>query len=263
VTDQTGLPELPFPRNPGFGTGCARRRIELVNLEGRATGHLSDPFHEMRCELTHDESNVLTIEGTMLRYPTTLCPGAAQPLAELTGRSLREPPKSFYAPGVLPRNCTHLFDLGYLTIAQAARAEPRRTYEAIVPDELATPVVCELWRDGTRLLAWTVRHGLVIAPAAVNGLSLLAGFLKAASARFQGDALEAALVLARTYLISIGRPYDSQAWAGRLTSGNVALRNRCYGYAAVHGDSGRFRDGYIVEVPSGLGRSVAASHGRT
>jgi len=251
MSDESSHFQLAFPPNPNFGTGRTRRRIELVNNGSRTSARLADPFHEMECQVDHDGQHVTAVSGVMHRYPTTLCPGATALTGGLTGASIHRPTEQFYAPGVLPRHCTHLFDLACLAIAHAGRTEPQRVYEAIVPDERDGPVLVEVRRDGRSIHAWTVRRGFVISPGEVAGLPLLRGFLAKGGGLLSGDALEAALVLARTYLVSLGRPYDTEAWAGRPTSLNAPLRDRCYAYATYHSDAGRFMSGYIRDFDGG------------
>lgn len=242
--------DLKLPPNPDFGSGFAWRRIELVNEPGRTTGHLADTFHEMRCEVAHVEGRVRAISGTMIRYPTTLCPGASEPLQALVGRSIHEAPLSLYRFGALAGHCTHLLDLSYHVISHATRSEPVARYEATVPDEVSDPVPCEVRRDGELLLRWTVRRGVVLQPANLQGLPLAAGFLRAAVRQLHPEQLGAALLLARTYFISNGRRYDMRKVAGLPTSENLALKNRCFAYSESHGDRGRFRGESQLDLKS-------------
>jgi len=252
VGEQSGRPQLPYPRNPSFGSGAARRRIELRSDEHYARARLTDSFHEMMCEIIHDGTHVTAVSGVMYRYPTTLCPGAASVLQELVGVPVGCSGERYCAPGTVRRHCTHLYDLAYLALCQAGRGPGGRTYDIIVPDEYEAPVLVEVARDGAALLAWTVRDGMVIAPSDVAGLPLLGGFQARASKRFAGDVFEAALVLARTYLIAVGRAYDAEAWASQPSSRNDALRNRCYGYSSAHGDRGEFRAAYVRDFSAGI-----------
>jgi hypothetical protein len=247
-------PRLPYPRNPRFGSGAARRRIELVSVEYQARARLIDSFHEMECEIVHDGTHVTTVSAAMHRYPTTLCPGAVSVLQELVGSPVSCSGDHYYAAGAVRRHCTHLFDLAYLAVSQAGRGPGRRTYDVVVPDECNASVLVEVARDGAAMLTWTVRDGSVVAPAELAGLPLLGGFWARAAEHFAGDALEAALVLARTYLIAVGRAYDSEAWAGQPSSRNDALSNRCYGYSSAHGDRGEFRAGYVRDFSGGIPR---------
>lgn len=239
---------LAFPPNPAFGKGSTRRRVDLINESSRTSARLSDPFHEMECQVIHDGQHVTDLTGIMHRFPTTLCPGATSIVRSLVGASIHRPIEQRYAPGVLTRNCTHLFDLACLAVVHTARPGSTRIYEAIVPDELNEPVTAEVYRDGLRVHAWTVRRGVVTSSGAAANLPLLGGFLAKACSVFSGDDLEAALVLARTYLISLGRPYDTEAWAGYPISQNKPLRDRCFAYATSHGDAGRFRAGHVRDL---------------
>jgi hypothetical protein len=236
---------LPFPPNPSYGDGATRRRIDLLNSRSTTLARLIDTFHEMDCKIRHDGQRVTAIEGVMHRYPTTLCPGAASVLQAKVGMSLGEAGSRFYEPSFQRQNCTHLLDLAWLAVNHARRGAPERVYEAYVPDERAGPVVVEVLCDGNPVHQWTVSRGIVISPRGVANLSLLKGFWVRASELLDGDALEAALVLSRTYLIAIGRAYDTQAWAGRPVADNVPLRDKCYAYSSQHGDAGRFVGGNV------------------
>ena len=252
MIDRPTTPNLPYPPNPSFGHGAARRRIEIVGVRHGSSARLIDPFHEMECELVHDGARVSAVSARMHRYPTTLCPGATLVLQELVGLPLGCDGDRFYAGGAMRRHCTHLFDLAYLALSHAARGEGRRCYDVVVPDERDAPVVVELSRDHSPLLSWTVRRGVVISPLELAGLPLLKGFWARAAEHFAGDELEAALVLARTYMIAVGRAYDAESWAGQPPSRNAALRDRCYGYASSHGDRGEFRGGYVRDFSEGI-----------
>jgi hypothetical protein len=125
-------------------------------------------------------------------------------------------------------------------------------YDIVVPDERDAPVVVELVRDGAPFFTWTVDQGVVTAPPGVVGLPLLAGFWTQAAQRFDGDELEAALVLARTYPIARGRAYDAEAWAGQAASRNTSLRDRCFAYATSRSSLGEFRGAYVRDFSDGI-----------
>lgn len=233
-------PPLPFPPNPHYGEGVTRRRVELVNEGSTALARLVDPFHEMECKVAHDGQRITSISGVMHRFPTTLCPGANSVLQELVGARIDEAGTRFYESKFQRRNCTHLLDLAWLATNHIRRRRRTRVYEAHVPDERDAPIAVELHSDGRLLFEWTVSHGIVTGPAEVACLPLLKGFWSRASEMLAGDALEAAIVMARTYLIAVGRAYDTQAWAGRSVVDNVPLRDKCYAYSSEHGATGRF-----------------------
>lgn len=235
----THIPLSPheLPRNPGFGRGRTRRRIELQALGTQLAGRLVDNFHDMRCTIEHDGRRIVSIGGSMPRHPTTQCPGAVGVLQELVGLPLATPFESIYTGGRARRNCTHLFDLAALAIAQAARGTPARCYEAIVPDPGDAPVTIEVRRDGQLVHSWSAQAGQIVAPAEFAGRTLRQGFAAWASGAFAGDEFEAALVLARTVFVSYGRRWNMAAWAGltaRRTSRDTDL---CYAYSKQRADT--------------------------
>ena len=240
---------LPFPPNPHYGTGATRRRVDLVNDGSKAIARLIDPFHEMDCEIAHDGQRIMAITGVMHRYPTTLCPGAHSVLQELVGANIDETSARLYEAAFQRRNCTHLLDLAWLAMNHAKRGQGTRVYEAYVPDEHGEPLVMDLHCDDNLLHRWTVVHGVATDPPDVAGMPLLKGFWTRASELFSGDALEAAMILSRTYLIAVGRAYDTQAWAGRPVADNVPLRDKCYAYSSQHGEVGRFLGDHVRDLP--------------
>lgn len=186
-----------------------RRRIVLEAESDRATGWLEDDFHCFGATLRHDGERVVEIQGEAARWPWTTCPAAVNPLERLVGAplstSLRE-----VARGVDPRRqCTHLFDVALLAIAQAARGEGRRAYDAALPDRIEGRTRATLVRDGELVLAWELDRGEITHPEPFAGRALQGGRLNAwIHSTFDGDAAEAALVLHRACTIGIGRRYD-------------------------------------------------------
>lgn len=246
---KTSLLQMPFPPNPDFGRGATRRQILLVNAPGRVDAALADPFHEMRCELEHDGTRVTDIRGETIRIPNSSCPGAVRVLRELIGLPLHSDGEAFFGDGRAKRHCTHLLDLAVLAIAQAARPERERRYEAVAPDELDAPVTIEVRRNGAPVHTWEARDGCITAPAALAGRPLRAGFAAWAPQHFGADDLEAATVLARTYMIAIGRRYLTDALEGRPISLNRVLAGACYSYAPERIAEGVYRSDNVRERP--------------
>lgn len=243
---------LPFPRNTDYGRGATRRRVRLVNGEGVTTGHLVDIFHAMDCRIEHDGEHVTAAHGEMRRIPNTACPGAPAMLRELVGMPIATPVFSFYAGGRARRNCTHLLDLAVLTISHATRAERERVYEAIVPDELDEPVTIEVLMNGQRVHAWQSLESTVRGPGEFVGRPLCKGFVTWAGQRFAGDELEAAMVLAHTYLISRGREYETEAFTGQPITRNPLLNDVCFAYAAERRDQALFLPGNTRDFSTGI-----------
>ncbi len=243
---------LPFPRNLDYGRGATRRRIRLVNAERVASGHLVDIFHAMDVRIEHDGERVTAAHGDMRRVPNTACAGAPAMLQELVGMPIAAPVYGFYAGGRARRNCTHLLDLAVLTIAHASRDERERVYEAVVPDELDEPVLIEALMNGRRVHAWKALESTIREPAEFAGRPLCNGFAAWASRRFAGDELEAAMVLAHTYLISRGREYETEAFTGLPISRNLLLNGVCYAYAAERRETALFISGNTRDFSSGI-----------
>ncbi|KXU32842.1 hypothetical protein A0J57_07945 [Sphingobium sp. 22B] len=223
--------QLNFPLNPDYGTGATIRRVSLRAQSNRVDAHLLDNFHEMRCSIVHDCSIVTAITGESVRIPTTACPAAVQQLQSLVGLPISTPTRDFYAGGIARHHCTHLLDLAVMAIGHAQRPSTEILYEAEVPDELELPVPMTIWRNGRLACRWLVRQGAILEPLELRGRPLGTGFAAWASLVFEQDQLEAATILARTWLIAIGRRYRPSQAAGRPARDNPEMLGRCYAYS--------------------------------
>ena len=216
----------PIPLRHSSKPGIYRRRIVLRAQRDTASGWLEDDFHCFGASLRHDGERVVEIRGEAKRWPWTTCPGAIDPLQELTGAPLSTSLRAL-ARGVDPRaQCTHLFDVALLAIAQAARGEGRRIYDIALPDRVAGCTQPTLMRDGKLALAWEIERGEIKSPAPYAGRALQGGRFNAwLDAQFEGDEAEAASVLRRACIIGIGRKYDfdqiprAEAFARELGAG--------------------------------------------
>ena len=183
--------------------GAYRRRIRLERVSRGAGGDvieggLEDDFHHFRVRLTHDGNAVTGVEGEAVRYPWSSCASAGEPIQELvTGTAEAR------------QNCTHLFDLAQLAIAHAEAGRDHRQYDVIVPDRDDTmrsePV---LRRDGEVVLRWDVESRHIVGPDPFTGVSLRGGFVDWAREHLDADTAEAAIVLRRACMISMGRLMD-------------------------------------------------------
>lgn len=237
-----------FP-NPNYGNGVARRHIRLTSQPGYVESHLVDIFHELRCRVEHDGRIVTRVTGEAIRVPTTACPSAVAALEELVGMEIGTGISGFYADGRARRNCTHLFHLAVLCAAQAGRAEPNRTYEAIIPDETDSPVQISVVCDGSEVHRWTIRSGRITHPQSLAGQPLLAGFSSWAAKAFSGSDLEAANVLTQTYFIAQARRYDTDAVAGEVLGANSPMLGVCFAYSQSQVETARYLGGNYRDVP--------------
>jgi len=222
---------LNFPLNPDFGRGSCVRRISLRSEQRLVHGHLADNFHEMRCTIAHEAGMITGISTETVRIPTTACPTAAEQIQALVGLAIDTPAREFYRDGRARRHCTHMLDLVVMAIGHAATFPSQVRYEASVPDEVDAPVVITIRRDGQLVHSWLIRHGTIIEPADLRGRTLDKGFAAWASVTFDVDALEAATMLARTWLVAIGRRYLPAAVAGHPALENPQMLDRCYAYS--------------------------------
>jgi hypothetical protein len=107
--------------------------------------------------------------------------------------------------------CTHLMELAGLAIAAAARSIAQRWYDIAVPRRVAGRTLATLDRDGRRVLAWELVDTTITAPAPFQSVSLRKGMAAWALANLSEDEAEAALVLRRCALISLGRAMNLDA----------------------------------------------------
>lgn len=222
---------LNYPPNPEYGHGSCVRQISLRSQAGLVHGHLADNFHEMRCTVAHDAGLITRISCEALRIPTTACPAAAGQIQPLVGLPIDTPVREFYRDGRSRRHCTHLLDLVVLAIGHAATPASTTKYEAVVPDETDEPVAVEVRRNSELVHRWVIRDGIILEPTRLNGRTLDKGFAAWASAAFYREDLDAATILARTWLVAIGRRYLPAKVAGRAALHNLEMLDRCYAYS--------------------------------
>lgn len=223
---------LNYPSNPDYGSGSCQRRIALVAENGVVRAHLSDNFHEMRCLVRHNSQTITAIEAETIRIPTTACPAAIDRLNRFVGMSIGSPGKAFYEGGQARDHCTHLLDLAVVAIRHAARESDETIYQACVPDETDTPVRLTIMKNGELVHRWTCREGVILEPTTLIGRTLDRGFAAWASDAFNDDDFEAATILSRTWLVSVGRRYRIDAAGGLPVSINPQMFGRCFAYSA-------------------------------
>ena len=239
---------LIFPTNPAYGHGLCRRLVRIDVADGVTCAHLSDTFHEMRCRIRHDGQSVLAVEGTSIRVPTTACSGAVTVLQELVGTPLTASGQHFYGGGRARHHCTHLYDLAVLAIRHAIGPAGTTRYDAQVPDEMDAPVMISITRDGVAVHRWTVRQGVILDPPALAGRTLEKGFAAWAVDAFVDDDLDSATMLARTWLIAIGRRFLIDGAAGERIDTNTEMIGRCFAYQPERAATAHFVPGQLGDA---------------
>jgi Protein of unknown function (DUF2889) len=192
-----------------------RRRVGINStgdpMRGEVRACLEDDFHHFRVRIAHRDGKIRHIEGRAVRNPYSTCPLAANQLSRLA-----EAPLNVLAHSVMrvtnpSEQCTHLMDLAGLAIAAAARSIAQRWYDIAVPRRIAGRTLATLDRDGRRMLAWELLDTTITGPAPFEGISLREGMAAWALTHLPPDDSEAALVLRRCALISLGRVINLDA----------------------------------------------------
>jgi hypothetical protein len=131
---------------------------------------------------------------------------------------------------VNPRsNCTHLYDLSVLAIAQAQRGGTR-VFDIEVSDETEQPSDCKVSIDGELIHHWQASNFSITTPLEFKGNVLWKGFASWANKAFTGDEMEAAFALQKGYFVSQARRYDMAKVAGLSVAGETMMHGSCYSY---------------------------------
>jgi Protein of unknown function (DUF2889) len=192
-----------------------RRRIGIDSTGNRARGEvraaLEDDFHHFRVRLGHADGAIQHINGWAVRHPYSTCPLAANQLFRLVNAPLSGLAHSVMRLTNPTEQCTHLMDLAGLAIAAGARSIAQRWYDIEVPQRIDGRTLAALDKDGTRVLAWDLHDTTILDPVPFQGVSLREGMAAWALAHLSEDEAEAALVLRRCALISLGRTKNLDA----------------------------------------------------
>jgi hypothetical protein len=203
-------PGLPLFRR------CIRLHSQVHNGGAlRVRAALEDDFHHFRVEVQVGGGRIAAIEAQVPRHPYSLCPSAAHALQRLVGTALTTQAHAL-AQAVDPsQQCTHLLDLAGLACAAAARGLVQRRYDIEVPLRNAGRTRALLARDAVPLLAWDVEDLTITGPVLYAGVDLRVGMARWALTHLPEDEAEAALVLRRCAVISLGKgkPLDEQVHA--------------------------------------------------
>jgi hypothetical protein len=243
-----------------YGRGIFRRRIRLMQQDGLVTGMLDDTHHAIWVRIGHDGTVVTTVAGGFSRMPNTACPGAGIALRELRGMPLTTPLSELYGGGRPLRNCTHMFDVAALAVSHARRETGTRVFDVTIPDALTGPQKVEVRIDGRIIHDWLVDDGRIVEPAAYAGRAIIGGFSAWAYATFEGDFLEAALVLQKGWFLSRARRYvvDS-APPVALATFRATRSGVCYAYTDPQLSTAWTVPGYVRDFSAGVVEAMPPS----
>ncbi|WP_159982236.1 MULTISPECIES: DUF2889 domain-containing protein [unclassified Novosphingobium] len=179
---------------PGY-----RRVIRIEPGKSVVRSMLEDDLHAMLVELRHEAGVVMSVAAFMDRAPWSPCPGAEKVLGDtFTGLPLTQ----VTARRDKQANCTHLHDLAVLAASHATDAGPSE-YSIAASDPCGARRVLEIRRDGAVLHHWIEQEGVLTAPGAIAGQSLVT--LRDWIAGLSGEEQEAARLLQWAALVAHGR----------------------------------------------------------
>jgi len=178
-------------------------RPAVDGIEARAA--VEDDFHNFRVALLVRDGHVRHAVGTSRRFPWRTCSAAGGRISELVGMAVSDVAQSVVRYTEPALQCTHMLDLAGLAVAAVARGDRWREYRAAVPRRIDDRTRATLDRDGRRLLDWGVDGVTIVDPYPFAGQNLRVGFARWAFANLDTEIAEAALILRRCVVISLGR----------------------------------------------------------
>ncbi len=222
-----------YKMNPHYGNGIFRRRIHLSRETDHVHAQLEDSHHGFQVKLFHQANRVSRFEPSFLRVPFTSCSSAGEPLDKLLGAALDSSVGELVALAQPLTNCTHLLDLSLLAIAHTQREEKIVQYDVEVTDAKDGVARMRVWRNDVLMHEWQSNVGSILSPEPLAGKTLFAGFSLWANTHFSGLDNEAAFVLQKGNLVSIGNMVDVSAMAGGRASDETD-RNACHTYSPAN-----------------------------
>lgn len=228
---------MSFTISTPLKLGSFSRRIFAAAEPGRAFGAVEDDFHHFHAEIAHDGEKVTDVRGESLRYPWTSCPEAREPLRQFIGL-----PLDAFSTGIDAKwQCTHLYELLRLAIAQARRqvaaggsGEMRSRYDIRVPDRIARRTRAEIRRDGELVFAWDLEGKFIVAPEAFAGFDIYGRGRWPES--LDAEQLQAANLLRRGAWLAIARGIYAPTVEAAGTPGGLKRKiskpppGACYSY---------------------------------
>ncbi|MBV1879085.1 MAG: hypothetical protein KUG79_15700 [Pseudomonadales bacterium] len=211
--------------------GVYRRRIQLVSTHNSAWAELEDDFHHFRIEFQHDGKKILATAGSAPRPPWVTCIGALTPLKLIEGMPIAESSVAVHGYTDARQQCTHIFDLAGMLIAQIARGEGQREYRFTVPDRIDGCTSAIAQQDGEQILRFDISGFDITAPELFAGQTLQhGGFSRWAKQKFAPSETELAIALHRVATISFGRPLKLDQLK-RAAEFKAVARNACHSFS--------------------------------
>ncbi len=185
------------------------RRIEIMVHRANSAivikTALEDDYHHFRVAITINDNTISAIETAALRTPYSLCAQAGPELEVLHGLAIDEVLHTLPQRVDARLQCTHQLDMAGLAVAAMAKGADQRRYDIAVPRHVNGGTTARLWRNGEEILCWQIDNNFIVAPPKFAGVSLQRGMAAWARTTLDTDMAEAALVLRRGAVISLGR----------------------------------------------------------
>ncbi len=210
------------------GGGAFRRRVIAVAETGVVRAGVEDDMHHFEVTLMHDGKVVTGVTGSGPRTPWSTCSDAAQLLSKLIGTPLTA---AIYRNRILPdpqQQCTHMYELALLAVAQAARGG-RRQYDIFYPDPPGKrlrhrmklgngapaysdgPSEIALYRDGDLYLEWHLQGQAIADPPLFAGQTVRT-VTSWALEHCDDETVEAVRILRRGLHVSYSRDVDMDSF---------------------------------------------------
>ena len=209
-----------------------RRKIIVEAMSDTVHAGIEDDFHHYEIVLTHDGTVVTGATAKSIRTPFVTCAEASGQLALLTGHAIGTRPSGLPDPH---HQCTHMFELAVVALAQAARGGPRQ-YDVAVPHRpFGGITTATLHRDGDLIFDWTLDGDAVTAPPAYAGQNVRT-LARWAESICDDETLEAIRVLRRGIHVSTGRSVPQAQSVNAVDFQQV--RGACYVFQPVRVERG-------------------------
>lgn len=239
-----------FPLNPDYGSGRYQRRLRFHCTRHAVLAMLDDTHHAMWLAIRHDGATIAEVSAMVARGPATTCGEAAQGLSALIGMPLSSDRRAIAAALTPTENCTHLADL--TVWALRAWASGSAQFDICVADDAGEPYALSVSRDGALVHDWIAEGHSVVWPPPLAGTPLMRGFAKRARAHFEGDALEAAIMLQRGVFVARGRRHQVDLAPPLSLRQAEGMADSCYSHAAERLDRAMNHVGYVRDFTAGV-----------
>jgi len=217
-------------------SGIGHRLIDLRIVDTQtAQAWLEDDFHHFGVTIEHRNHQVTAVHMQHPRTPWTTCPGAAQPLQALVGKTLIRRSSDIGQLIDMRLQCTHVFDLTGLLLAHIAKAserKPHRRYLTVIPDRPFIGTLPQLSSfgkgsatlllDDQAVMHWQIEGDRIIGEPPYGGHSQNEGFREWTEAMPEDEA-EYATILRRAILVAGGRNLDHDYYPNAAAMGVPAV----------------------------------------